>query len=219
MCFSSSTMSEDASESHSDTKTQKPHRKHSSKESIIRKKSVSSVSQDDDDQDENMSQETPQSNIRPETKDGPEGQNIREECDSDEGEDDSCDIIVAKGKIRFRHVEEEDEEGTDDEVMGKRHEIEANGKEKPEMEDEGEEAGVDDEEVMGNRGGIAPSDNEEPDGDEDEGQTTEEEERENSFQDENEEGNIEGSADDDNKVNTSERDIHNRYQMNANYTY
>ncbi|XP_073778172.1 uncharacterized protein isoform X2 [Danio rerio] len=210
----SSTISEDAPDSHSDTKTQKPHKKHSSQESIIRKKSISAASQDEDDQDENISQEAPQCHIRPEKKEEPQGQNIREEDDSDEGEDDSCDIIVAMEKVRFRNIDEEDEGSTDEEVMGKRHEIEAGGKEKPEMEDEedgseGEEARVDDDEVMGNRGGTEASDNEEPEGGEDEGQTTEEEGRENSFQGKSKEGNIEGSGEDDNQVNTSERDIHN----------
>ncbi|XP_051715972.1 protein starmaker isoform X2 [Ctenopharyngodon idella] len=206
----SSTMSQDALDSHSDTKIskilKKTSKKYSSKESIITKKNVGAVMQyeEEDEQEESRSQEILPSSVSSEKKDGSEGLNIREEEDF-EGND---DIHVAEEKICDREVEdeEEDEEGT-------------GGEEEAGLVDE---ALGDDEEgsekVMGKLDGIEPSDREEPEGEgdvpedipdsEDGGETTEEEERENSFQDEKETRKTQENVEDDKKVNTSDRDIH-----------
>lgn len=205
-------MSQDASDSHSDTKISKIHKKtskkYSSKEPIITKKNVDAVMQDEeeDEQEESRSQEILPSSVSSEKKAGSEGLNIREEEDF-EGNDDSH---VAEEKICDGEVEdeEEDEEGT-------------GGEEEAELNDE---AQGDDEEgsekVMGKRDGIELSDGEEPEGggdvpedipdSEDGGETTEEEERENSFQDGKEARKTQGSVEDDKKLNTSDRDIHKR---------
>ncbi|KAK7138005.1 hypothetical protein R3I94_013594 [Phoxinus phoxinus] len=201
----SSTMPQDASDSHSDTKISKIHKTTSkillsSKESIITKKNVDAGMQDEeeDEQEENRRQEI--SSVSSEKKDGSEGLSIREEeyfegnGESHVAEEKICDID------KEIEDEEEDEEGTGGE----------------------EEAGLVDEEgsekVMEKRDGIGHSDGEEPEeeGDvpqdipdsEDEGETTEEEERENSFQDEKEARKSPGSVEDDKNVNTSDRDIH-----------
>lgn len=197
-------MPQDASDSHSDTIISKIHqktsKKYSSKESIITKKNVDAGMQDEeeDEREESRRQEILPSSVSSEKKDGSEGLNIREE-EYFEGNGDSH---VAEEKICDREIEdeEEDEEGTGGE----------------------EEAGLDDEEgsekVMGKRDGH--SDGEEPEGEgdvpedipdsEDGGETTEEEERENRFQDEKEARKSQGSVEEDKNVNTSDRDIHKR---------
>ncbi|XP_077104154.1 uncharacterized protein LOC143757051 [Siphateles boraxobius] len=195
----SSTMPQHASDSHPDPKISKKHqktsKKYSSKESIITKKNVDVGMQDEeeDEREESGRQEILPSSVSSEKKDGSEGLNIREE----EYFEGNGDRHVAEVKICDREIEdeEEDEEGTGVE----------------------EEAGLDDEEgsekVMGKRDGIG-----EPEGEgdvpddipdsEDGGETTEEEERENSFQDEKEARKSKGSVEDDKNVNTSDRDFH-----------
>ncbi|XP_043113654.1 glutamic acid-rich protein isoform X1 [Puntigrus tetrazona] len=110
----SSTMSQNASESHSDTKIckihQNPSKKRNSKESVITERNVDAVMQDEDKQEESKSQEISQSSVSSERKDGSEGLNIREEEDSNEGDDDSHDIIVFEEKISHREADEEEEE-------------------------------------------------------------------------------------------------------------
>ncbi|XDV37280.1 hypothetical protein PO909_006905 [Leuciscus waleckii] len=216
----SSTMPQDASDSHSDTKISKIHQKtskmHSSKESISTKKNVDAVMQDEeeDEREESRSQEILPSSVSSEKKDESEGLNIREE-EHFEGNGDSH---VAEEKICHREIEdeEEDEEGT-------------GGEEEAGLDDEaqGDEEGS--EKVMGKRDGIGHSVGEEPEeeGDvpevipdsEDGGETTEEEERENSFQDEKEARKSQGSVEDETNVNTSDRDIHKSpEELNADET-
>ncbi|RXN11040.1 glutamic acid-rich -like isoform X1 [Labeo rohita] len=203
---SSSAMSQDASDSHSDTKInkpqQKPSKKCNSKESIITEKNVDAVKQDEDEPDESRSQEVSQSSISSEKKDGSEGLNVRQEDDS-ERDDDSQDIIVAEEKTS--HREAEDSEGDDEshdiivaEEKTSQREVEdeeedeesADGDEKAGLI--GEAQGGDEEEsekVMGKRDETEPSDEPEMEGDVpedipdsgDEGETTEEEERDKSF--------------------------------------
>ncbi|RXN07379.1 glutamic acid-rich -like isoform X1 [Labeo rohita] len=202
----SSAMSQDASDSHSDTKInkpqQKPSKKCNSKESIITEKNVDAVKQDEDEPDESRSQEVSQSSISSEKKDGSEGLNVRQEDDS-ERDDDSQDIIVAEEKTS--HREAEDSEGDDEshdiivaEEKTSQREVEdeeedeesADGDEKAGLI--GEAQGGDEEEsekVMGKRDETEPSDEPEMEGDVpedipdsgDEGETTEEEERDKSF--------------------------------------
>ncbi|KAG1954430.1 hypothetical protein F2P79_008748 [Pimephales promelas] len=203
---SSSTLPQDASDSHSDTQIskirQKTSKKYSKKEAIITKKNVDAGMQDEeeDEREESRRQEILPSSVSSEKKDGSEGLNIRNK-EYFEGNGDSH---VAEEKIYDRETEDEEE---DEEGIG------------------GEEvAGLDDEEgsekVMGKRDGIGHSDGEEPEreGDvpkdipdsEDGGETTEEEEREKGFQDEIEPGKSQGSVEDDKNINTSHRDIHKR---------
>lgn len=205
-------MPQDASDSHLDTKISKIHqktsKKYSSKEAISTKKNVDAVMQDEEEveREDSRSQEILPSNVSSEKKDGSEGLNIREE-ENFEGNGDSH---VSEEKICHREIEdeEEDEEGT-------------GGEEEAGLDDE---AQGDDEEgsekVMGKRDGIGHSVGEEPEreGDvpevipdsEDGEETTEEEERESSFQDEKEARKSQGSVEDDRNVNTSDRDIHKR---------
>jgi len=193
---------QDASDSHSDTQIskirQKTSKKYSRKEAIITKKNVDAGMQDEeeDEREESRRQEILPSSASSEKK----GLNIRNK-EYFEGNGDSH---VAEEKIYDRETEDEEE---DEESTG------------------GEEvAGLDEEEgsekVMGKRDGIGHSDGEEPEGEgdvpkdipdsEDGGETTEEEERENSFQDEIEPGKSQGSVEDDKNISTSHRDIHKR---------
>lgn len=192
-------MPQDASDSHSDTIISKIHqktsKKYSSEEYIITKKNVDGEMQDEeeDEREESRRQEILPSSVSSEKKDGSEGLNIREE-EHFEGNGDSH---VAEEKICDREIEgeEEDEEGTGGD----------------------EEAGLVDEEgsekVMGKRDGHSDGEGDVPEDipdSEDGGETTEEEERENSFQDEKEARKSQGSVEDDKNVNTSDREIHKR---------
>ncbi|XP_050983928.1 glutamic acid-rich protein isoform X2 [Labeo rohita] len=223
----SSAMSQDASDSHSDTKInkpqQKPSKKCNSKESIITEKNVDAVKQDEDEPDESRSQEVSQSSISSEKKDGSEGLNVRQEDDS-ERDDDSQDIIVAEEKTS--HREAEDSEGDDEshdiivaEEKTSQREVEdeeedeesADGDEKAGLI--GEAQGGDEEEsekVMGKRDETEPSDEPEMEGDVpedipdsgDEGETTEEEERDKSFY-EKETEKTQGRVEDEREIQNS----------------
>lgn len=182
-------MSQDASDRHSDTKIckihQNPFKKCNSKESVITEKNVDAVMQDEDEQEESKNREISLSSISSEKKDGSEGLNIREEEDSNEG-DDSNDIVVAEEKISHREAEEEDDEaqGGDEEGNEKRDGTEPSDREELEREED------------------VPEDI--PDSG-DGGETMEEEERDNSFQNKREtRKTVEGHVED-------EREIHNRY--------
>lgn len=201
-------MSQDASDSNLGTKINQKHQKQfnkcNSKESVIAEKTVDAVMQDEDEQEESKSQEISQSSVSSGKKDGSEGLNVREEEDSNEGDDDSHDIIVAEEKISHREAkdEDEDEESTDgDEEAG--FDDEAQG-----CDEEGSET------VVGKRDETEPSDREDPEREGvvpddipdsgDGGETTEEEERENSFQNTKEARKTQETVED-------EREIHKRY--------
>ncbi|XP_058654326.1 glutamic acid-rich protein isoform X2 [Onychostoma macrolepis] len=181
----SSTMSQDASDSHSDTKIckihQNPSKKCNSKESVITEKNVDAVIQDEP--EESKSREISRSSVNSEKKDGSEGLNIREEEDSVEG-DDSHDIIVAEEKISHREAEEEDEEaqGGDEEGNEKRDGTEPSDREELEREE------------------VVPEDI--PDSG-DGGETMEEEERDNSFQNKIETRKTEGHVEDEGEIHNS----------------
>ncbi|XP_073677244.1 uncharacterized protein [Garra rufa] len=191
----SSSMSQDVSDSHSDTKIsqthQKPSKKCNSKEPIIIEKNVDAVMEDEDKADESRSQEVSQISVSTGKKDESQGLNIKEKEDS-EGDDDSHDIIVTEEQTSHREVEDEEEDqeaGLDDKAQG------------------GDEEGS--EKVMEKRDGTEPSDGEEPEREdvpeeiadsEDEEETTEEEERDYSFH-EKEAGKTQECVED-------ERDIH-----------
>ncbi|XP_016301880.1 histone acetyltransferase KAT6B-like [Sinocyclocheilus anshuiensis] len=193
-------LSQDASDSNSGTKINKKHQKQfnkcNSKESVITEKTVDAVMQDEDEQEESKSQDISQSSVSSEKKDGSEGLNIRQEEDSNEGDDDSHDIIAAEDKISHREDkdEEEDEESTD-------------GDEEAGFDDEAQGG---DEEVMGKRDGTESSDREEPEreGDvpddiPDMGETTEEEERDKSFQNTKEARKTQETVEDEREIHKS----------------
>ncbi|XP_016413751.1 glutamic acid-rich protein-like isoform X2 [Sinocyclocheilus rhinocerous] len=196
----SSTMSQDASDSNSGTKMNKKHQKQfnkcNSNESVFTEKTVDAVMQDESEQEESKSQDISQSSVSSDKKDGSEGLNIRQEEDSNEGDDDSHDIIAAEEKISHREDkdEEEDEESTD-------------GDEEAGFDDEAQGG---DEEVMGKRDGTEPSNREEPEreGDvpdyiPDMGETTEEEERDNSFQNTKEARKTQETVEDEREIHKS----------------
>ncbi|XP_026137196.1 glutamic acid-rich protein-like [Carassius auratus] len=213
-------MSQDASHSNSGPKINHKHQKQfnkcNSKESVITEKAVDAVMQDEDEQEESKSQEISQSSVSSEKKDGSEGLNVREEEEeSNEEDDDSHDIIVAEEKISHRQAkdEEEDEESTDgDEEAG--FDDEAQG---------GNEEGS--EKMTGKRDGTERSHREEPEreGDVpddipdcgDGGETTEEEEGDNSFQNTKEARKTQETVEDEKDIHKSleeseEEEVYNR---------